>query len=258
MQLFKQNIVLFTLLLLSGACQSQEAVPVDPIPVSILPKTLFVESYNQKNPTTYAYTWQGETLISFSETTLNTTTNKDFVLTYDITRNAKSLVQSIKYSYKGANYADGSQIWDYSYSTDGLQIRNSGNNTWTYNSVGNLLSLDYGTGTINNLLSLQYNSANLLTKLLWKEGSYLDKTNTLGEFTTIENPLYILAKKTQFLNMPYNDAVITLACSMLIPKSYNNGAIDNFVTYDLDAQHRINAITIKNNGIVLKKFTFGY
>jgi hypothetical protein len=257
MQLLIRNIVLFSLLLLSGACKSTE-MAVEPNPAPALPKSLVVESYNQKYPTTYVYTWQGEALASFSETTLNTTTNKDFVSTYNIIRNANGLMQGINHGYQGANYADGSQTWDYTYSKDNLEVRNSGNNTWTYNSVGNLLAWDYGTGITNSLLSLEYNQSNLLTKLNWREGSSLDRTNILGAFTIVENPLYLLAKKTQFLNMPYNDTFMTLACSMLIPKSYNNGSIDNFVTYDLDTQNRVSTIVVKNNGIVLKKFSFTY
>jgi len=86
----------------------------------------------------------------------------------------------------------------------------------------------------------------------------LDNTNTITEFTNIQNPLFNIAKSLQFLNVIFNNAELTMTSSQYLPKSYNNGAIDNFVAYEMDSQNRVNSITVSNNGIILKKYNFTY
>jgi hypothetical protein len=247
---FKKSIVLFISLFMLGACSSGTTDVINPVPVSTRPKGLEITAYNDKNPTNITYEWKEDLLSSFVIKTINTTTNKDFVRTHDIARNSKKLVQSIKYSY-------GSDMWDYTYNTDGTQVSFAGK-MWTYNSFGNLTSLTYGSGINSGTVNLEYNSANLLTKFRWKEGSFLNNTNTLSSFTTVENPLHIIAKSTQFLNITFNDTDLTLACVAVLPSFYNNGAIDNIVTYQVDENKRITSITVTNNGIVLRKYSFLY
>lgn len=254
---FKKFFSFILILLIFVACSSKDNTIVAPVAVSTLPKTMTVVSYNKKYPTTFDYTWKDGLLVSFTETTLNTTTNKDFVLNYEMTRNSKKQIQSTKYSYKGADYADGSDNWDYVYNADGSKITFSGY-AWTFNSFGNVSLLNYGSSIYAGTISPEYDASNQLTKLRWKEGSYLDVTYTLNAFTTIENPLYNIAKSSQFLNLIYNTTQLPITFSMFIPKSFNNGSIDNIVTYDLDTQKRVNSITVTNNGIVAKKFTFAY
>jgi hypothetical protein len=174
-----------------------------------------------------------------------------------MTRNDKKFIQSILYSYEGGGFSDGNTVQNYIYNADNTQI-NYLSTTWTYNKSGNLSTLIYGSRAISGFVEYSYNNSNQLTKMSWKEGSYLDNTNTISSFTNIENPLYNIAKGTQFLNVTINNTDLTMSLLSSLPKSYNNGLVDNFVTYEVDAQNRANSITISNNGIVLKKYTLTY
>jgi hypothetical protein len=254
MYAFTKKLALFSSILFIVSCSSKEVAP-EPIPVQ--PKSLTIVTYNEVNPTNISYTWKDNLLISYTVKTLNTATNKDFARKYDITRDDKKLITSILYTYEGGGFPDGNTTQTYTYNAEKTQVNYLSTN-WTYNKAGNLTNLNYGSRSISGFIEYSYDNANLLTKLYWKEGSYLENTNTLNSFTSIENPLFNIAKSLQFLNITYNNADLTMTSTMFLPKSYNNGAIDNFVTYDLDTQNRVNSITVSNNGIVLKKYSFTY
>ena len=238
------------------ACSSNDK-PIDPTPVPVQPKTLTIITYNEVNPTNISYTWKDNLVTSFTVKTLNNDTNKDFVRKYDITRNEKALIESILYTYEGGGFPDGNTLQKYTYNADNTQI-NYLSTTWTYNKAGNLSNLNYGSRSISGFVEFEYNNTNQLNKVHWKEGSYLDNTNTISSFTNTENPLYNIAKSTQFLNVTFNNADLIMSSLMLLPKSYNNGSVDNFVTFELDSQSRVSSITVSNNGITLKKYTFTY
>ena len=254
MNLFKNILTIGILLTSIEACSSKE---ITPTPIPIQPKTLTIVTYNEVNPTNISYTWKDNLVTSYTIKTLNTATSKDFIRKYDITRDNKNLIGSILYTYEGGGFPDGNTSQNYTYNADKTQINYLSTN-WTYNKAGNLSNLNYGSRSISGFIEYTYNDVNSLTKLYWKEGTYLENTNTLNAFTTIENPLYNIAKSLQFLNITYNNPDLTMSASMVLPKSYNNGAIDNFVTYGVDSQNRVSSITVSNNGIVLKKYSFTY
>jgi hypothetical protein len=254
MYAFTKNLVLFASILFMASCSSKEVAP-EPIPIQ--PKSLTIVTYNETNPTNISYTWKDNLLVSYTVKTLNTATNKDFIRKYDITRDDKKLITSILYSYEGGGFPDGNTTQTYTYNADKTQVNYLSTN-WSYNKAGNLSNLNYGSRSISGFVEYSYDNANLLTKLYWKEGSYLENTNTLNSFTTIENPLFNIAKSLQFLNVTYNNTELTMSSTMVLPKSYNNGAIDNFVTNEVDSQNRVSSITVSNNGIVLKKYSFTY
>lgn len=251
---FKNTITLFIAFLTLGACSSNEVTP-DAAPIQ--PKTMTIVTFNEVNPINISYAWKDNLITSFVVKTLNTATNNDFIRKYDITRNDKKLIQSILYGYEGGGFPDGNTVQNYIYNADNTQV-NYLSTTWTYNKLGNLANLIYGSRAISGFVEYSYNNSNQLTKMFWKEGPNLDNINTISSFTDIENPLYIIAKNTQFLNMTFNNTDLTMSLSSSLPKSYNNGLVDNFVTYEVDAQNRVNSITVSNNGIVLKKYTFTY
>ncbi len=254
MSSFTKLLSLFLSVSLLTACSPKE---VAPDPVLIQPKSLTTVTYNEVNPTNISYTWKDNLVTSYTIKTLNTATNKDFVRKFDITRDDKKLITTILYTYEGGGFPDGNTTQTYIYNADKTQINYLSTN-WTYNKAGNISILNYGSRSISGYIEYEYNASNLLNKMHWKEGSYLDNTNSLNEYTNIENPLYNISKSLQFLNITYNNAELTMTSTMFLPKSYNNGAIDNFVTYEADAQSRITSITISNNGIVLKKYSFTY
>ena len=254
MYAFTKKLTLFAVMIFSVSCSSKEVAP-EPIPVQ--PKSLTIVTYNEVNPTNISYSWKDNLLISYTVKTLNTATNKDFIRKYDITRDDKKFITSILYTYEGGGFPDGNTIQNYTYNSDKTQV-NYLSTTWTYNKAGNLLNLNYGSRSVSGFIEYSYDIANLLTKLYWKEGSYLENTNTLSSFTNVENPLFNIAKGLQFLNVTYNNADLTMTSSMVLPKSYNNGSIDNFVTYEVDSQSRVSSVTVSNNGIVLKKYSFAY
>ena len=254
MYAFTKKLVLFASILFIASCSAKEVVP-EPIPVQ--PKSLAIVTYNEVNPTNISYTWKDNLLISYTIKTLNTASNKDFIRKYDITRDDKKFITSILYTYEGGGFPDGNMTQTYSYNADKTQVNYLSTN-WTYNKAGNLSNLNYGSRSISGFVEYEYNASNLLYKIHWKEGSYLDNTNTITEFTNIENPLFNIAKSLQFLNVTYNNTELTMTCLQNLPKSFNNGAIDNFVTSEIDSQNRASSITVSNNGIVLKKYSFTY
>jgi hypothetical protein len=251
---FKNIIFFFIFLFFLGGCSSNEVTPIAAI---VQPKTLTIVTFNEVNPTNISYTWKDNLITSFVVKTLNTATNQDFVRQYDITRNDKKLIQSILYTYQGGGFSDGNTVQNYTYNADNTQI-NYLSTTWTYNKLGNLSNLIYGSRSISGFVEYSYNEINQLTKMHWKEGAYLDNTNTINSLTNTENPLYNITKSIQFLNVTINNTDLTMSSLSSLPKSYNNGLVDNFVTYEVDAQNRANSITISNNGIVLKKYTLTY
>ncbi len=250
----KKIFTFLILLIFSISCSSKE---VAPDPILIQPKTLTIVTYNEVNPTNISYTWKDNLVASYTVKTLNTANNKDFIRKYDISRDGKNLITNMIYTYEGGGFPDGNITQTYTYNVDKTQINYLSTN-WTYNKAGNLSNLNYGSRSISGFIEYTYNDVNLLTKMYWKEGSYLDNTNTINSFTTIENPLYNIAKSLQFLNIIYNNVDLTMSATMVLPKSYNNGAIDNFVTYEIDSQSRVSSITVSNNGIILKKYSFTY
>lgn len=250
----KNIITLFIASLILGACSSNEVTP-NAAPVQ--PKTMTVVTFNEVNPTNISYTWKDNLITSFVVTTLNTATNQNFIRKYDMTRNDKKLIQSILYSYEGGGFPDGNTVQNYIYNDDNTRI-NYSSTTWTYNKSGNLANLIYGSRAISGFVEYTYNNSNQLTKMSWKEGPNLDNTNTISLFTNLENPLYNIAKSTQFLTVTINNVELTMSSLIYLPKSYNNGLVDNFVTYEVDAKNRVNSITVSNNGIILKKYTFTY
>ena len=254
MHSFKNIIPLFIFLVILSACSSKEVTP-DPAPVQ--PKTLTIVTFNEVNPINISYTWKDNLITSYVVKTLNTATNQDFTRKYDLTRNEKKLVQSILYSYEGGGFPDGNTVQNYVYNADNTRV-NYLSTTWIYNKSGNLSNLIYGSRAISGFVDYNYNSSNQLTRMSWKEGPNVDNVNTISSFTNIENPLYNIAKGTQFLNVTFNNADLTMISLVSLPKSYNNGIVDNFVTYEVDAQNRPNSVTISNNGIILKKYTFTY
>ena len=254
MNLLKKISMLWASALFFGACASNEVTP-DPIPVQ--PQTLTILTYNDPNPTSISYTWKDNLITSYTTKTLNVSLNKDFIRKYDMLRNDRKLIESVLYTYEGGGFQDGNTTQTYIYNADKTQINYLSTN-WTFNKLGNLLKLNYGSRSISGLVEYEYNAKNLLNKVQWKEGSYLDNTNTITEFTNIQNPLFNIAKSLQFLNVIFNNAELTMTSSQYIPKSYNNGAIDNFVAYEMDSQNRVNSITVSNNGIILKKYNFTY
>jgi hypothetical protein len=254
MNTFRKITLAFSLIICLGGCSSKE---VTPEPILLQPKTLTIVNYDAVNPVNNSYTWGNDLVTSYTTRTLNTATGKDFIRKYDITRNDKKLIESILYTYEGGGFPDGSSVQTYTYNTEKNQI-NSLSTNWTYNKSSHLSNLNYGSRSVTGFIEYTYDNANLLTKLYWKEGSYLDNTNTINSFTTIENPLYKIAKSLQFLNVTYNNVELIMMSSMFLPKSYNNGAVDNFITYELDAQNRVTSTIITNNGIVLKKYSFTY
>lgn len=254
MNAFKKTSALLFSLLFLGACSSKEVTPkLD----QVQPKTLTVVTYNEENPTNFSYTWKDDLLTSYAVRTLNTATGKDFIRKYDITRNDKKLIESMLYTFEGGGFPDGNIIQTYMYNSSKTQINYLSTN-WTYNNSNQLSNLNYGSRSVTGFIEHTYNNDNLLTKLSWKEGSYLDNTSTINAFTTMENPLYKIAKSLQFLHITYNTTDLIMMSAMLLPKSYNNGAVDNFVTYEADDQNRVTLITVTNNGIILKKYTFTY
>lgn len=254
MYALKNIIILFISFLVFGACSSNEVTP-EVIPIQ--PKTLTIVTFNEANPINIFYTWQDNLITSFIVKTLNTATNQDFIRKYDITRNDKKLIQSILYTYQGGGFPDGSTNQNYIYNADNTQI-NYLSTSWSYNKSGNLSNLIYGSRAISGFVEYSYNNSNQLNKVYWKEGAYLENTNLIGSFTNTENPLYNIAKSTQFLTVTINNAELTMSSLISLPKSYNNGLVDNFITYEVDAQNRVNSITISNNGIILKKYTLTY
>lgn len=254
MNIFNKTIVLLFSLLLLGACSSKEVTPES---IQMEPKTLTIVTYNEANPINISYTWNDNQVTSYTIKTLNTGTNKDFIRKYDISRNDIKLIESILYTYEGGGFPDGNTIQNYVYNADKTQINYLSTN-WTYNKVGSLSNLNYGSRSVSGFVEYTYDNSNLLTKLYWKEGTFLNNINTINSFTTIENPLHKIAKSLQFLNVTYNNAELIMTSTMLLPKSYNNGAIDNFVTYELDTQNRVTSMSITNNGIILKNYRFTY
>ena len=254
MYTFTKTLLLLISVLIFASCKSKEVAP-DPVPIQ--PKSLTIVTYNEPNSTNISYIWKDNLVTSYTIKTLNTSLNKDFVRKFDITRNDKKLIESILYTYEGGGFPDGNTVQTYTYNTDKTQINYLSTN-WTYNKMGNLSNLNYGSRSISGFIEYTYDNSNVLTKMRWKEGSYLDDTNSLGSFTTIENPMYNIAKSLQFLNVTYNNVDLIMTSSMVLPKSYNNGAIDNFVAYEVDAQNQVTSITVSNNGIILKKYSFTY
>ena len=236
------------------ACSSDEPTP-DSIPVQ--PKSLTIVTYNEANPTNIAYTWKDNLISSYTIKTLNTALGKDFIRKYDVTRDNKNLITNLIYTYEGGGFPDGSITQLYAYNADKTQI-NYLSTTWTYDKLGNLSSVNYGSRSITGFIEYSYNNTNLLSKLYWKETGNLENINTINAFTQIENPLYNIAKSVQFLNLTYNNNDLILSSLMKLPRSFSNGAIDNFVTYEADTQNRVTSITVTNNGIVQKKYSFTY
>jgi hypothetical protein len=236
------------------ACSSDEPT-AEPIPIQ--PKSLTIVTYNEANPTNISYTWQDKHIASYTIKTLNTATNKDFIRKYDINRDAKNFITSILYTYEGGGFPDGSTTQLYTYNADKTQV-NYLSTTWKYDKLGNLSTVNYGSRSITGFVEYSYNNTNLLSKLYWKETGNLENINTINAFTQIENPLYNVAKSLQFLNLTFNNTDLILSSLMKLPRSFNNGTIDNFVTYEVDAQNQVTSITVTNNGIVSKKYSFTY
>ena len=254
MNLFKKIILLWASALCLGACSSNEVAP-EPIPVQ--PQTLTILTYDEANPTNISYTWKDNLITSYTIKTLNTSLNKDFIRKFDVTRDDKKLIGSMLYTYEGGGFPDGNTVQTFTYNTDRTQI-NYLSTSWTFNKLGNLAKLNYGSRSISGLIEYEYNATNLLNKVQWRAGTYLDNKNMITEFTNIQNPLFSIAKNLQFLAITYNNVELIMNSSQYLPKSYNNGAIDNFVAYELDSQSRVNSITVSNNGIILKKYSFTY
>ena len=254
MNLFKKMTLLWASALFLGACSSNEVAP-EPIPVQ--PQTLTILTYDEANPTNISYTWKDNLITSYTIKTLNTSLNKDFIRKFDVTRDDKKLIGSMLYTYEGGGFPDGNTVQTFTYNTDRTQI-NYLSTSWTFNKLGNLAKLNYGSRSISGLIEYEYNATNLLNKVQWREGTYLDNKNMITEFTNIQNPLFSIAKNLQFLAITYNNVELIMNSSQYLPKSYNNGAIDNFVAYELDSQSRVNSITVSNNGIILKKYSFTY
>lgn len=250
----KNITTLFILLSFLVACSTKEITPVS---APVEPKTMTIVTFNEVNPINISYSWNDNLITSFVVKTLNTATNLDFVRRYDITRNDKKLIQSILYSYEGGGFPDGKTVQNYNYNADNTQI-NYLSTTWIYNNSGNLANYFYGSRAISGSVEFVYNSSNQLTKMSWKESPYLDNVNTISSFTNLENPLFKIAKSTQFLAININNVDLTMSLLISLPKSYNNGLVDNFITSEVDAQNRVNSITVSNNGIILKKYTFTY
>ncbi len=253
-----KTIALLMAVLVLGGCSSKKSDEIQPQATSSsLPKTLKIDSYSNEYPTYSTFVWKDELLTSYTETTRNTTTNKDIVSTYEFTRNNKNLIISEKYTSEGAD----SKTTDYIYNTDGTEIKSGNFSKWIYNNKGQVIKIVYGSegGAFYSFYSHNYDSNGQLTDLRYKESSY-DYTNYLTEFTTVKNPLYILSEKTQFLKLSSSFTNIILSCSKMIPKSFNSyGAqYPYYITYSLDDQQRVNTITVTYNGNVLNKFTFGY
>ncbi len=256
-----KKITLLLAILVLGGCSSKKSDEIEPQATSSsLPKTVKVELIGSKNPTYYSYTWKGNLLASYTKTTLNTSTNRDFVETYEFTRNDKNQIKTEKYSNKGASYADGSQTYDYVYNTDGSEITDGGRTKWIYNSNGQLASYDYTTTSINSSWSEKfvYDNIGRLTKYQYKsniEGNY-----TMSDFTTIENPLYKFTENTQFLKLTYSGPEThSVFVSKIIPRSFVYKEATSKITYTLDDQQRVSTITvIASYGTTLCKFTIGY
>jgi len=236
------------------ACTSNEVTPDAAL---IQPKTMTVVTYNEVNPTRISYTWNDNLITSFVVKTLNTATKQDFIRKYDISRNEKQLIQSILYTYEGGGFPDGNTVQNYNYSNDNTQISYL-STIWKYNDSGNLANLIYWSRAISGFVEYNYNNLNQLTKMSWVEQPYFNNVYTIGSYTNLENPLYNIAKSNQFLTLSIDNVELAMSESVYLPKSYDNGLVDNFVIHEVDAQNRVNSITISNNGIILKKYTFTY
>lgn len=251
---FRKNLLLFVITLFIGACASKEVAP-DPIPIQ--PKTLTIVTNNEVNPTNISFIWKDNHVSAYTMKTLNTASNKDFIRKYEINRDNKNCITSILYTYEGGGFPDGSTTQTYTYNADKTQVNYLSTN-WVYDKLGNLSTINYGSRSITGFIEYSYNNSNLLSKLYWKENISLETINTINAFTQIENPLYNIAKSLQFLNLTFNNTDLIMNSLVKLPRSYNNGAVDNFVTNEVDTQNRVTSITVSNNGIVLKKYTFTY
>lgn len=251
---FSKNLTLFFSILFMISCSSKE---VSPEPMLIQPKTLTITTYNEVNPINISYTWNDNLVNSYTIKTINTATNKDFTRKYDVTRDDKKLITSILYTFEGGGFPDGNAVQTYVYNADKTQINYLSTN-WVYDKMGNLSTVNYGSRSITGFIEYNYNNSNLLSKLYWKESLNLETTTMINAFTQIENPLFNIAKSLQFLNISYNNTDLVMNSLMKLPRSYNNGPIDNFVSNEVDAQNRVTSITVSSNGIVLKKYNFTY
>lgn len=261
LQRYKNITLLLLAILVLGGCSSKKSDDIEPqATVSSLPKTVKIETYGSKNPNSYAYTWKDNLLTSYTITSLNTSTNRDFVRTYEFTRNAKNQIKTEKYSYKGADYADGSQSYEYEYNTDGSEIILEKYMQWIYNNKGQLTTLNYTNPSqwAKTFEKFEYQSDGQLTKYQFK--SNIETICSLEEFTTVENPLYKFTENTQFLKLSYSDGqIVALFASKMIPKSVINGDFSNKITYTLDSQQRVSTIALVSSfGITLFKITIGY
>ena len=251
---FRKILLLFVITLFIGACSSKEVAP-DPIPVQ--PKTLTIVTNSEVNPTNISYIWKDNHVSSYTIKILNVALNKDFIRKYDITRDNKNYIKDILYTYEGGGFPDGNTTQTYTYNADKTQVNYLSTN-WVYDKLGNLSTVNYGSRSITGFIEYSYNNSNLLSKLYWKENVNLGTINTINAFTQIENPLYNIAKSLQFLNITYNNTDLVMNSLLKLPRSYNDGAVDNFVSNEVDAQNRVISITVSNNGIILKKYTFTY
>ena len=251
---FKKALLLFVITLFIGACSSKEVVP-DPIPIQ--PKTLTIVTNNEVNPTNISFIWKDNHISSYTIKTLNVASNKDFIRKYEINRDNKNYITSILYTYEGGGFPDGSTTQTYTYNADKTQVNYLSTN-WVYDKSGNLSTVNYGSRSITGFIEYSYNNSNLLSKLYWKENINLETINTINAFTQTENPLYNIAKSLQFLNLTFNNTDLIMNSLVKLPRSYNNGAVDNFVSNEVDAQNQVSSITISNNGVILKKYTFTY
>ncbi len=251
------KITLLLLILIIGGCSSKKPDDITPKEaVTLLPQTLTIESFYEKTPTNLAFVWQDTIITSYTITSINANKHTDFVRTYDFTRNSQNLIQTKKYTYQGADYPDGSSTYEYHYNEDGTEMSLPDHQTWLYNSNGQLIK--YYSGNPNNAFySYDYDNSGQLTRFRNKDGSR-DITYSMSSFTSVVNPLYLLAEKTQFLALGYPNEIVTLFCSKMIPRSFIFSGIPNYVDYSLDEHKRVNAITVTYNGNVLNKFTFGY
>ena len=254
MYFLKKSLALLLAVLFFISCSSDKVAP-ESIPIQ--PKSLTIVTHNEVNPINIYYSWKDNLVSSYTIKMMNAATNKDFIRKYDVTRDSKNLITSILYTYEGGGFPDGSTTQLYTYNADKSQVNYLSTN-WAYNKLGNLSTVNYGSRSITGFIEYSYNTSNLLSKLYWKENTNLENTNTINTFTQIENPFYNIAKSLQFLNLTFNNSDMILNSSMKLPKSYNSGAIDNFVSYELDIQNRVSSFSITNNGIVLKKYSFTY
>lgn len=250
----KKSLALLLTVLFFASCSSDEAKP-EPIPIQ--PKTLTIVTNNEVNPTTISYIWKDNHVSSYTIKNLNVALNKEFIRKYDITRDNKNYIKDILYTFEGGGFPDGSTTQTYTYNADKTQVNYLSTN-WVYDKMGNLSTVNYGSRSITGFIEYSYNNSNLLSKLYWKENVNLETINTINAFTQIENPLYNIAKSLQFLNIIYNNTDLIMNSLVKLPRSYNNSAVDNFVSNEIDAQNRVTSITVSNNGVILKKYTFTY